>query len=100
MMSDEATGAVIDVLEAAGVPYMLVGSLATNFYSISRSTKDADFVIDLGQTSVRDLVDRLLFRAVKYQPARQTCRRPDFRGFRGEVAHGSAGAGHRRFQRH
>lgn len=47
MTSDEATGAVIDAMEQLELPYMLVGSLSTNYYGVPRSTKDADFVIEL-----------------------------------------------------
>jgi len=45
--ADEAVVAVLDALEAAGVPYMIVGSLASNFHGIPRSTRDADFVVEL-----------------------------------------------------
>lgn len=38
---------VVDAVTAAGIPYMLVGSFASNFHGIPRSTKDADFVIQL-----------------------------------------------------
>lgn len=47
MTSDEAVVAVFQALESAGIPYMLVGSLASNFHGIPRSTRDADFVIEL-----------------------------------------------------
>jgi hypothetical protein len=43
----EATAAVIDGLNSLQVPYMLVGSFSSNFYGIPRSTKDADFVVQL-----------------------------------------------------
>ena len=46
MTADEAVVAVLDALETAGVPYMIVGSLASNFHGIPRSTRDADFVIE------------------------------------------------------
>lgn len=46
MTADEAVVAVLDALEAAGVPYMIVGSLASNFHGIPRSTRDADVVIE------------------------------------------------------
>ena len=42
---------VVDALERAGVPYMLVGSYSSNAYGIPRSTRDADFVIELGNVS-------------------------------------------------
>ena len=47
MTADEAVVAVLDALEAVGVPYMLVGSLASNFHGIPRSTRDADFVVEM-----------------------------------------------------
>lgn len=47
MTADQAVVAVLDALDAAGVPYMIVGSLASNFHGIPRSTRDADFVVEL-----------------------------------------------------
>lgn len=44
---DDVTLRVIDALNASGVDYMLVGSFSTNAYGIPRSTKDADFVLQL-----------------------------------------------------
>jgi hypothetical protein len=43
---------VIDALEKLAVPYMAVGSFSSNVYGVPRSTKDADFVVELGQTPV------------------------------------------------
>jgi hypothetical protein len=45
MRSKRISLKVVDALNKHEIPYMLVGSLATNFYSIARSTKDADIVI-------------------------------------------------------
>lgn len=59
MTGDEAVVAVIDALESAGVGYMLVGSLATNFYGVPRATQDADFVIQLGAVRLSEVIDRL-----------------------------------------
>jgi hypothetical protein len=42
---------VVDVLNGNSIAYMLVGSIASNFYSVPRSTKDADIVI---QTALAD----------------------------------------------
>ena len=42
---DSLTLQVVDAVAAAGVPYLLVGSFASNFHGIPRSTKDADIVI-------------------------------------------------------
>ena len=44
---DDVTLRVIDALNTSGHPYMLVGSFSTNYYGIPRSTKDADFVLQL-----------------------------------------------------
>lgn len=45
MTAEEAAVAVVDALERTGVPYMVVGSLASNLYGTPRSTQDADIVI-------------------------------------------------------
>lgn len=45
MTPDEAVVAVLAALDAAAVPYMIVGSLASNFHGIPRATRDADFVV-------------------------------------------------------
>ncbi len=47
MTSEEVIVAVINALRAVDVPFMVVGSLATNFYGVPRSTRDADFVIQV-----------------------------------------------------
>ena len=59
MTADEAVVAVLDALEAVGVPYMIVGSLASNFHGIPRSTRDADFVVELEPGSLPRLEDAL-----------------------------------------
>jgi len=56
---EEATIAVIDALGSLGIPYMLVGSLSSNFYGIPRSTQDADFVVQLKGFSIGIILDRL-----------------------------------------
>jgi predicted nucleotidyltransferase len=38
---------VADALAASGISYLLAGSFASNYYGIPRSTKDADFVLQL-----------------------------------------------------
>jgi hypothetical protein len=48
--------AVINALEQAAIPYMLVGSFSSNAYGIPRSTKDADFVVQLGQAPLSQLL--------------------------------------------
>lgn len=39
MTGEEAIVAVIDAQDSTGVAYMLVGSLATNFYGVPRANR-------------------------------------------------------------
>jgi hypothetical protein len=55
MTADEAAVAVIDALDCAAIPFMIVGSLASNFHGIPRATRAADFLIRLGAASISDL---------------------------------------------
>lgn len=48
--------AVIEALNKVQIPYMIVGSLSSNAYGIERSTKDADFVVQLGTRSLSELM--------------------------------------------
>lgn len=50
MTEDEALAGVIDALNTAGRPYMMVGSVSSNFFGIPRSTKDADVVLESGSS--------------------------------------------------
>ena len=59
MMSDDAILAMVDALEASGVPYMVVGSLSSNYYGVPRSTRDADFVIELEGRPLADVLKHL-----------------------------------------
>ncbi|HJT33607.1 MAG TPA: hypothetical protein VJ783_16295, partial [Pirellulales bacterium] len=59
MTGDEAVVAMVDALDASGIAYMLVGSLATNFYGVPRATEDADFVIELGGVPLSEVMARL-----------------------------------------
>jgi hypothetical protein len=45
--SDEAVVALLASLDAAAIPYLLTGSLASNFHGVPRSTRDADIVVAL-----------------------------------------------------
>jgi len=51
--------AVITALEQLNVPYMVVGSFSSNLYGIPRSTQDADFVVQLENTSVASIAQTL-----------------------------------------
>ena len=50
---------VADALTASGIAYLLAGSFSSNFYGIPRSTKDADFVVELRGGVGADLMARL-----------------------------------------
>jgi predicted nucleotidyltransferase len=45
---------VVDALERARVPYMLVGAFSSNYYGIPRSTEDVDLVIELNRPLTED----------------------------------------------
>jgi hypothetical protein len=47
--SEEFLRAVFDALTALDVPFMVSGSLASNFYGVPRSTQDADLVVELAR---------------------------------------------------
>lgn len=59
MTSEDAVVAMLGALEAVGVPYMVVGSLASNLYGVVRATQDADFVVQLEPGSISAILDRL-----------------------------------------
>ena len=59
MTAEQAVVAVVDALAALDIPSMIVGSFSSNHYGIPRSTKDADFVIELGAQSMGGLARRL-----------------------------------------
>lgn len=47
---------VIQRLDGAGIPYMLTGSMALNFYGQPRATNDFDIVIEIQQSNVDQIV--------------------------------------------
>lgn len=59
MISEEATSKLIGALNAADVDYMLVGSLASNYHGVARATRDADFVIHLGDKRIASILEHL-----------------------------------------
>lgn len=59
-MVDETAVFVIEALEEAHIPYMLVGSYSSGAYAVPRATKDVDVVISLQTAAaLQPLVDRL-----------------------------------------
>jgi hypothetical protein len=55
---DEAVVSVLAALDAAAIPYMLVGSVASNFHGIPRSVRDA-FVVQLPAGGLQRLAAEL-----------------------------------------
>src|SRR5947208_312923 len=47
MTIDDVALQVVDALNAAHIPFMLVGGFSSNLYGIPRSTEDADFVVQM-----------------------------------------------------
>ena len=63
-MADEITvervaAQLLDALDRAAIDYVVVGSLASSFYGVARSTQDADIVISCEREKVADLVREL-----------------------------------------
>jgi hypothetical protein len=58
LVSDELTilKSVTERLEAAGIPYMVTGSMAANYYAMPRMTRDIDLVIALEEAEVAQVV--------------------------------------------
>lgn len=59
MTPDEAVVFVLAALDTAAIPYMIVGSLASNFHGVPRSTRDAGFVVALSSNSLQRLSTHL-----------------------------------------
>ena len=55
MLNDPIVLVVVDALNAEKIPFLVAGSLSSNVYGVPRSTRDADFVIELGSASVMSL---------------------------------------------
>jgi hypothetical protein len=58
MNTDDIVFAVIDYLNDHKIPYMLVGSLATNFYCVPRSTEDGDVVVQSDLVGIASAISR------------------------------------------
>lgn len=59
MTIDDVALRVADALDAADIPFMLVGGFSSNYHGIPRSTKDADFVVELAGPLSRDFARTL-----------------------------------------
>jgi hypothetical protein len=56
---EEAVWLLIDRLNQIGADYMIVGSFSSNAYGITRSTKDADFLMQIDEPMRRKLLASL-----------------------------------------
>lgn len=59
MTSEDLVVDVFDALIVLGVPFMVSGSLASNFYGVPRATQDAGLVLELDQLAVDAFRERL-----------------------------------------
>lgn len=59
MVQEEALKPVIELLNTLKLPYMLVGAIAVNYYSVPRLTHDGDLVIQMNQGHVDTLCKSL-----------------------------------------
>jgi hypothetical protein len=59
MVQEDALVPVIDLLNQMKIPYMLVGGLAANYYSIPRLTHDADILVEMKPEHALVLAERL-----------------------------------------
>lgn len=59
MAGQRVVTAVVNALNELGIPYMLTGSFASNFYGIPRATKDVDFVVQLAPGGLDALVAKM-----------------------------------------
>jgi hypothetical protein len=59
MTAEQIVYQAVDALDAAGVPFMLVGSFSSNFYRIARSTADVDLVVELGNVTPAQIAANL-----------------------------------------
>jgi hypothetical protein len=50
---------VVEILDEAGVPYMLTGSLASAYYAVPRATQDLDMVIEAEGSGIDHIVQGL-----------------------------------------
>jgi len=53
----EVLKAVTRRLADAGIPYMITGSIAANFYAVPRMTRDIDIVVELSEREVDRVLD-------------------------------------------
>jgi len=67
MNTQDVVRSVLDALNELGTPYMVVGSVATNFYCVPRSTQDADIVVPPRLTETARQLSRQL-EGLRFDP--------------------------------
>jgi hypothetical protein len=79
MSSAEIFREITAALDQARIPYMVVGSFASNLYGAGRATQDIDFVVSATPDQIRTFLS-LLSKATYYfdlDSALEACRRKD-----------------------
>lgn len=56
MTTTEAIREIVDLLDSAAIPFMLVGSIASTFHGPPRSTRDIDLVVEMDHTALERLL--------------------------------------------
>jgi hypothetical protein len=59
LTADDALVAILAALDDSAIPFMIVGSLASNFHGVPRSTRDADVVVELTPGALERLSNAL-----------------------------------------
>jgi hypothetical protein len=59
MVQESALVPVIDVLNRLKIPYMLIGGIALNYYSVPRLTHDADVLVEMKPEHAQMLAESL-----------------------------------------
>ncbi len=59
MKAEEIVRRVLASLDSLHIPYVIVGSFATNLYGVARATKDVDLVVQIGPGQLNKLIEML-----------------------------------------
>ncbi len=68
MTAVEVVLAMASALGAAGVAYMVVGAFSSNVHGVPRSTKDADFVVELSDAAMLNRIMDILGAGFQLDP--------------------------------
>lgn len=78
MSTESVLATVFGALDRLGIPWMLVGSFASNYYGEPRSTHDADVVIEVVRGSVQRITAALGTDFVSSDGGRATAQQTQF----------------------